>query len=206
MIVAITGATGAIYGVRILQRLRELQVESHLVVSRSGWLTLQQEMGLTRPAVQAMADVHYAIDDVGAAIASGSYATSGMVVAPCSMRTLAAVAIGLNDNLIARAADVTLKERRTLVLLPRETPLNLAHLRNMVACTEMGARIMPPLPAFYALPKTIDDMVDHTVWRVLDQFGLAKEGAYERWTGTRPGSSSPAAEDGAGSSAPPAPG
>jgi polyprenyl P-hydroxybenzoate/phenylacrylic acid decarboxylase-like protein len=184
LVVGITGATGAVYGIRLLQRLRELQVESHLVVSRAGWLTLTQELGLSRPDVQALADVHYDIQDVGAAIASGSFGTAGMVVAPCSMRTLAAVAIGLNDNLLTRAADVTLKERRTLVLMARETPLTLAHLRNMIACTEMGARIMPPMPAFYAMPKTLDEMVDHTVWRVLDQFALAGPDAYARWPGT----------------------
>jgi polyprenyl P-hydroxybenzoate/phenylacrylic acid decarboxylase-like protein len=184
LVVGITGATGAVYGIRLLQRLRELQVESHLVVSRAGWLTLTQELGLSRPDVQALADVHYDIQDVGAAIASGSFGTAGMVVAPCSMRTLAAVAIGLNDNLLTRAADVTLKERRTLVLMARETPLTLAHLRNMTACTEMGARIMPPMPAFYAMPKTLDEMVDHTVWRVLDQFALAGPDAYARWAGT----------------------
>jgi polyprenyl P-hydroxybenzoate/phenylacrylic acid decarboxylase-like protein len=184
LVVGITGATGAVYGIRLLQRLRELQVEAHLVVSRAGWLTLTQELGLSRPDVQALADVHYDIQDVGAAIASGSFGTAGMVVAPCSMRTLAAVAIGLNDNLLTRAADVTLKERRTLVLMARETPLTLAHLRNMIACTEMGARIMPPMPAFYAMPKTLDEMVDHTVWRVLDQFALAGPDAYARWPGT----------------------
>jgi polyprenyl P-hydroxybenzoate/phenylacrylic acid decarboxylase-like protein len=184
LVVGITGATGAVYGIRLLQRLRELQVESHLVVSRAGWLTLTQELALSRPDVQALADVHYDIQDVGAAIASGSFGTAGMVVAPCSMRTLAAVAIGLNDNLLTRAADVTLKERRTLVLMARETPLTLAHLRNMIACTEMGARIMPPMPAFYAMPKTLDEMVDHTVWRVLDQFALAGPDAYARWAGT----------------------
>jgi polyprenyl P-hydroxybenzoate/phenylacrylic acid decarboxylase-like protein len=184
LVVGITGATGAVYGIRLLQRLRELQVEAHLVVSRAGWLTLTQELGLSRPDVQALADVHYDIQDVGAAIASGSFGTAGMVVAPCSMRTLAAVAIGLNDNLLTRAADVTLKERRTLVLMARETPLTLAHLRNMIACTEMGARIMPPMPAFYAMPKTLDEMVDHTVWRVLDQFALAGPDAYARWAGT----------------------
>ncbi|MBA2963276.1 MULTISPECIES: UbiX family flavin prenyltransferase [Ramlibacter] len=184
MVVGITGATGAVYGVRLLARLRELGVETHLVVSRSGWLTLQQEMGLARSTVQALADVHYDINDVGAAIASGSFRHGGMVVAPCSMRTLAAVAHGFNDNLITRAADVTLKERRTLVLMARETPLTLAHLRNMTNATEMGARIMPPVPAFYALPSSIDEMVDHTVWRVLDQFGITAEGSYDRWSGT----------------------
>lgn len=193
IVVAITGATGAIYGVRLLEQLHALGVETHLVVSRSGWLTLQQEMGLGRRELNAKASVTYDINDVGAAIASGSFRHAGMVVAPCSMRTLAAVAVGLNDNLVTRAADVTLKERRTLVLMARETPLTLAHLRNMVSATEMGARIMPPVPAFYAMPKTLDDMVAHTVWRVLDQFGLAAESSYGRWGGTKTGPQEPAA-------------
>ncbi|HSV78681.1 MAG TPA: UbiX family flavin prenyltransferase [Ramlibacter sp.] len=192
IVVGITGATGAIYGIRLLERLRALQVESHLVVSRAGWLTLQQEMGLSRPEVQALADVNHDINDVGAAIASGSFPTAGMVVAPCSMRTLAAVAHGFNDNLVTRAADVTLKERRVLVLMARETPLTLAHLRNMTSCTEMGARIMPPVPAFYALPKTLEEMVDHTVWRVLDQFGVLGEADYARWGGMKKRQDEPA--------------
>jgi polyprenyl P-hydroxybenzoate/phenylacrylic acid decarboxylase-like protein len=185
IVVAITGATGAIYGVRLLQRLQAVGAESHLVVSRSGWLTLRQEMNLGREEVQRKATACYEIDDVGAAIASGSFRHDGMVVSPCSMRTLAAIAIGLNDNLVTRAADVTLKERRPLVLMARETPLTLAHLRNMTSVTEMGGRIMPPVPAFYAKPATIEDMVAQTVWRVLDQFGLADESAYQRWSGTQ---------------------
>ncbi|CAB3797567.1 UbiX family flavin prenyltransferase [Pararobbsia alpina] len=173
LIVAITGATGAIYAVRLLETLRALGgIESHLVVSSAGWLSIQHELTLDRPAVEALADVVYNVRDIGATIASGSFATDGMVVAPCSMKTLASVAHGLSDNLIARAADVTLKERRRLVLMVRETPLNLAHLRNMTAVTEMGGIIFPPLPAFYDKPQTIDDMVVHTTSRVLDMFAL----------------------------------
>ena len=183
IVVGVSGATGAVYAIRLLQALRVLEAETHLVVSRSGWLTVAQETSLGRTELTALADVHYDINDVGAAIASGSFRTAGMVIAPCSMRSLAAVAHGLNDNLLTRAADVTLKERRTLVMLARETPLTLAHLRNMTAATEMGARIMPPVPAFYAHPKTVQDIVEHTVWRVLDQLGLADEGAYARWRG-----------------------
>ncbi|AOK28587.1 3-octaprenyl-4-hydroxybenzoate carboxy-lyase [Burkholderia singularis] len=173
LIVAITGASGAIYGVRALDKLRASGgVETHLLISHAGWLNLQHELQLTKDDMQARADVVHSVRDVGASIASGSFATDGMIVAPCSMKTLASIAHGLSDNLIARAADVTLKERRRLVLLVRETPFNLAHLRNMTAVTEMGGVIFPPLPAFYAMPKTIDEMVDHTVSRVLDMFAL----------------------------------
>ena len=173
LIVAITGATGAIYGVRILDTLRRLGgVETHLLISSAGWLNIQHELQLAKDDLQARADVVHSVRDVGATIASGSFATDGMIVAPCSMKTLASIAHGLSDNLIARAADVTLKERRRLVLLVRETPLNLAHLRNMTAVTEMGGVIFPPLPAFYNRPATIDEMVDHTVARVLDLFAL----------------------------------
>ncbi len=185
LLVGVSGATGAVYAVRLLEVLRALQVESHLIVSRSGWLTVAQETGLGKKALQALASVCHPIDDVGASIASGSFRTDGMVVAPCSMRTLAAVAHGFNDNLLTRAADVTLKERRPLVLMARETPLTLAHLRNMTLATEMGARVMPPVPAFYTQPKSLQDIVDHTVWRVLDQFGLAGEDSYGRWSGMR---------------------
>jgi flavin prenyltransferase len=173
LIVAITGATGAIYGVRLLDMLRKLGgVETHLLISSAGWLNIQHELQLTRDDLHARADVVHSVRDVGASIASGSFATDGMIVAPCSMKTLASVAHGFSDNLITRAADVTLKERRRLVLLVRETPFNLAHLRNMTAVTEMGGVIFPPLPAFYNQPATIDDMVDHTAARVLDLFAL----------------------------------
>jgi flavin prenyltransferase len=185
LIVAITGATGAIYGVRLLETLRRLGgVQTHLLVSSAGWLNIQHELDLDKADVHALADVVHNVRDVGASIASGSFATDGMVVAPCSMRTLASIAHGLSDNLITRAADVVLKERRRLVLLVRETPLNLAHLRNMTAVTEMGGVIFPPLPAFYQKPQTIDEMVNHTVERVIDLFGLAQPVA-RAWSGMR---------------------
>ncbi|KVW44809.1 UbiX family flavin prenyltransferase [Burkholderia ubonensis] len=174
LIVAITGATGAIYGVRLLDMLRAAGgVETHLLISSAGWLNIQHELKLSKADVERRADVVHAVRDVGATIASGSFATDGMVIAPCSMKTLASVAHGLSDNLITRAADVTLKERRRLVLMVRETPLNLAHLRNMTAVTEMGGIVFPPLPAFYAMPNTIEELVDQTVARVLDLFALS---------------------------------
>jgi len=174
LIVAITGATGAIYGVRLLDMLRAAGgVETHLLISSAGWLNIQHELTLSKADVERRADVVHSVRDVGATIASGSFATDGMVIAPCSMKTLASVAHGLSDNLITRAADVTLKERRRLVLLVRETPFNLAHLRNMTAVTEMGGIIFPPLPAFYAMPATIGELVDQTVTRVLDMFALS---------------------------------
>ncbi|CAM5219905.1 Flavin prenyltransferase UbiX OS=Castellaniella defragrans OX=75697 GN=ubiX PE=3 SV=1 [Castellaniella defragrans] len=182
LVVGISGATGAQYAVRLLQRAREHGgVETHLVISPSGVLNIHYELGLTRQAVQALADHTYSPRDVGAALASGSFSTAGMVVVPCSMRSLAAIAHGLCDNLLTRAADVTLKERRRLVLMVRETPFNLAHLRNMTAVTEMGGVIFPPLPAFYLRPQSIDDMVDHTVCRVLDLFDIQVPGP--RWAG-----------------------
>ena len=182
LIVGISGATGAQYAVRLLQLAREHGgVETHLVMSPSGVLNIRHELGLDRQAVQAMADRVYSHRDVGSVLASGGFRTTGMVVAPCSMRTLAAVAHGLSDNLITRAADVTLKERRRLVLMVRETPLNLAHLRNMTAVTEMGGVIFPPLPAFYLRPVTVDELIDHTVCRVLDLFDIHVPGP--RWEG-----------------------
>ncbi|CAM2194556.1 flavin prenyltransferase [Paraburkholderia kururiensis] len=185
LIVAITGATGAIYGVRTLDMLRRMGgVETHLLISSAGWLNIQHELQLTKDDLHARADVVHSVRDVGASIASGSFATEGMIVAPCSMKTLASVAHGLSDNLVTRAADVTLKERRRLVLLVRETPLNLAHLRNMTAVTEMGGVIFPPLPAFYNRPATLDEMVDHTVGRVLDLFALGPA-LSPSWTGLR---------------------
>lgn len=183
IIVAISGASGAVYGVRLLQVLRELgNVQTHLTVSDAGLLNLQQELDLGRADMEALADVVHPVHDVGAAIASGSFQCNAMVVAPCSMRTLAAVAHGLSDNLIARAADVMLKERRRLILMVRETPLNLAHLRNMASVTEMGGIIFPPLPSFYHRPQTMADMVDHTISRVLDLLGLPQPHA-PRWSG-----------------------
>lgn len=186
LVVAITGATGAIYGVRLLQQLAATPgVESHLVVSDAASLTLHQEVGMQRRDVEALAHIVHRNRDIGAAIASGSFQTEGMIVAPCSMKTLASVAHGLSDNLIARAADVTLKERRRLVLMVRETPFNLAHLRNMTAVTEMGGIVFPPLPSFYHRPASIDEMVDHTIARVLDLYGL-EHALAPRWSGMKP--------------------
>jgi 4-hydroxy-3-polyprenylbenzoate decarboxylase len=176
--VAISGASGAVYGVRLLQRLRgQAEVQTHLVVSEAGWLNVQQELDLPRAEVEALADVVYPVRDIGSTIASGSFPCDGMVIAPCSMRTLAAVALGLSDNLITRAADVMLKERRRLILMVRETPLNLAHLRNMTSVTEMGGIIFPPVPGFYQRPQTIEEMVGHTVSRVLDLLDLPQADA-----------------------------
>ncbi|MEA3116441.1 MAG: flavin prenyltransferase [Caballeronia sp.] len=173
LIVAITGATGSIYGVRLLETLRRLGgVETHLLVSSAGWLNIQHELDLDKTTLHVLADVVHNVRDVGASIASGSFATDGMIVAPCSMKTLASIALGLSDNLITRAADVVLKERRRLVLMVRETPFNLAHLRNMTSVTEMGGVIFPPLPAFYHRPASIDEMVNQTVDRVIDMFAL----------------------------------
>ena len=184
-VVAITGATGAVYGVRLLQRLGACPgVETHLVVSDAATLTLHQEVGLQKRDVEALAHVVHRNREIGASIASGSFQTDGMVIAPCSMKTLAAVAHGLSDNLITRAADVILKERRRLVLMVRETPFNLAHLRNMTAVTEMGGIVFPPLPSFYNLPASIDEMVDHTVARVMDLLGVDNSLA-PRWAGMR---------------------
>jgi len=182
IIVAITGATGAIYGVRILQRLREAGVETHLVISRWGARTLLHETPFSREQVEALATETYAPGDMGAAISSGSFRTDGMVLVPCSAKTLAAVAHGVGENLVHRAADVILKERRRLVLVVREAPLSDIHLENMLKLSRMGAVVLPPMPAFYNHPQTIDDVVDHTVARVLDQFGLEVSGA-ERWSG-----------------------
>lgn len=180
LIVAITGATGAIYGVRLLEMLREAAVETHLVISPWGRRTLLHETTYTVDHVQRLATVTYAPNDQGAAISSGSFLTVGMVIVPCSMRTLASVAHGLGDNLIHRAADVVLKERRKLLLAPREAPLNDIHLENMLKLSRMGVIICPPMPGFYQRPDTIDDIVTHSVVRMLDQFGIHAEGA-GRW-------------------------
>jgi 4-hydroxy-3-polyprenylbenzoate decarboxylase len=183
VIVGISGATGAVYGVRLLQVLRETPgVESHLVVSDAGWRNLALEQELDRAAVEALAHHVHEVRDIGAAIASGSFRCDAMAIAPCSMRTLAAVAHGLGDNLITRAADVMLKERRRLVLMVRESPLNLAHLRNMVSVTEMGAIVCPPLPAFYLRPQSVAQMVDGSVARVLDLLDVPHQ-LSARWTG-----------------------
>lgn len=186
VVVGITGATGAVYAVRLLRRLRETQRETHLVASPAGVLNVHHELGLDRRSLESLADVAYAPGDVGAAIASGSFATDAMVVAPCSMKSLAAIAHGLSDNLLTRAADVTLKERRRLVLMLRETPLHAGHIRAMAAVTDMGAIVAPPVPGFYAKPATVEDIVDHSVGRVLDLFDL-DAGLVRRWGATPEG-------------------
>ena len=183
LIVGITGATGAAYGVSALQAVGALKDwEAHLVLTEAGALNAWEELRLRRKDIEKLAAAAYHPKDIGAALASGSFLTEGMVVAPCSMKTLAAVAHAHADDLVSRAADVVLKERRRLVLLPREAPLNLAHLRNMVAVSEMGGIIFPPVPAFYAKPRSIDDLVAHTVARVLDLFGIHSP-KLARWQG-----------------------
>jgi 4-hydroxy-3-polyprenylbenzoate decarboxylase len=182
VIVGISGATGTIYGVRLLERLREAGVETHLVISRWGARTLLHETPYTREQVEALASVTYAPSDMGAAISSGSFQTAGMIIAPCSAKTLAAIAHGYGDNLIQRAADVVLKERRRLVLAVREAPLSEIHLENMLKLARMGVIILPPMPAFYNHPLSLDDMVDFTVARLLDHVGVEVPGA-PRWSG-----------------------
>ena len=185
LIVAITGASGAVYGVRLLAQLRALgSVETHLMISDAAALNLHHELELKRADIEALASRVHSVRDIGACVASGSFQSDGMVIAPCSMKTLASVAHGMCDNLITRAADVMLKERRKLVLMVRETPFNLAHLRNMTAVTEMGGIIFPPLPAFYQKPQSIDAMVDHTVGRVMDLFGIEQSLA-PQWQGLK---------------------
>ncbi len=192
LIVGISGATGAIYGVALLKQLRALKGwQAHLVLTDAGVLNAWHELKMKRRDIERLAHVAYHPKDIAAAIASGSFLTEGMVIAPCSMKTLAAVAHAHADDLISRAADVVLKERRRLVLVPRETPLNLAHLRNMVAVSEMGGIVFPPMPAFYAQPKTLDDLVAHTVGRVLDLFGVRLP-KLKRWQGLK---GTPAASD-----------
>jgi len=183
LIVAITGASGAIYGVQLLRRLRALDdIETHLLLSAAGVLNVHQELDMKRGDVEALAHAVHNVNDIGASVASGSFATAGMVVAPCSMKTLGSIANGLADNLISRAADVCLKERRRVVLMAREAPLNLAHIRNMEAVTLMGGIIFPPVPAFYQRPQSLEEMVDHTLARVLDLFDIAHDLA-PRWDG-----------------------
>jgi flavin prenyltransferase len=172
LVVGITGASGSIYGLRTLDACRELGLESHLVLSRAGAMTLQQETGLSVADISARADVIHKVGDIGAPISSGSFRTLGMIVAPCSVKSMSEIAVGVTGSLLPRAADVTLKERRLLVLMVRETPLHLGHLRTMTQLAEMGAAICPPLPAFYARPKNIAEMVDQSVGRALDLFGL----------------------------------
>jgi 4-hydroxy-3-polyprenylbenzoate decarboxylase len=180
LIVGISGASGAVYGVRLLQVLRRNAIPTHLVVSKSSVLTLKEELDMRAEDVSALADVSYSNSDIGAAISSGSFKTRGMVIAPCSVRTLSDIAHGTTDTLLSRAADVILKERRRLVLVVRETPLHAGHLRSMLAATENGAVILPPVPAFYHRPKTIDDIVNQTVGRCLDLFDI-DIGMVKRW-------------------------
>lgn len=185
MIVGVSGATGVVYAIRLLEVLRDLRIESHLVISKPGEMTLAYETELATRELRAMADFSYAIGDVGAAISSGSFRTMGMVVAPCSMRTVGEIAACTSSNLLTRAADVCLKERRRLVLMVRETPLHIGHLKAMLTATEAGAIMFPPVPAFYARPQSLADMVDHTIGRVLDLFDL-DAGLVDRWTGELP--------------------
>ncbi len=182
MIVGITGASGTVYGVRVLQALRALEIESHLIVSKAGDQTRSLETDISAAELRALADHVHAPGDIAAAISSGSFQTMGMIVAPCSVRTLSEIAHGVTSSLISRAADVCLKERRRVVLLFRETPLHAGHLKSMLAVTEMGGIVALPVPAFYARPRTIDDIVTHTVSRALDLFGLDTK-AFPRWTG-----------------------
>ena len=181
IVVGISGASGVIYGVRLLQALKTLPVETHLVMSRMAEVTLAHETKMKVADVRRLADVAYPIDDLAAAISSGSFRTIGMIVAPCSMRSLGEIAHGITSNLLTRAADVVLKERRRLVLVARETPLHTIHLRNLVTVSELGAIVAPPMPAFYNKPKTLDDVIDHTVGRILDLFDL-DTGKVKRWS------------------------
>jgi 4-hydroxy-3-polyprenylbenzoate decarboxylase len=180
LIVGISGASGVIYGVRLLQALKPLPVETHLVMTRTAEVTLAHETKMKVSDVRRLADVAYPIGDLAAAISSGSFQTIGMIVAPCSMRSLGEIAHGISSNLLTRAADVVLKERRRLVLVARETPLHTIHLRNLVTVSELGAIVAPPMPAFYNKPKTLDDVIDHTVGRLLDLFGF-DTGKVKRW-------------------------
>ncbi|TCK34646.1 4-hydroxy-3-polyprenylbenzoate decarboxylase [Paraburkholderia sp. BL8N3] len=180
MVVGVSGASGVVYGVRLLQLLRQLEIETHLVMSRSAQVTLAHESDYNVADVRAMASVAYTNADIGAAISSGSFSVMGMIVAPCSIKTLSEIATGITSALLPRAADVMLKERRRLVLMVRETPLHLGHIRSMGAVTEAGAIVYPPVPAFYANPESIEDMVDHTLGRVLDLFGI-DTGTVRRW-------------------------
>jgi 4-hydroxy-3-polyprenylbenzoate decarboxylase len=180
LIIGISGASGAIYGVRLLQLLRETPIETHLVVSKSALITLAHETDISWSQLKAMADVSYSSQDIGAAIASGSFKTLGMIVAPCSIRSLSEIASGVTSSLLTRAADVVLKERRRLVLMVRETPLHRNHLRSMMELAELGAVIAPPVPAFYARPQSLEEMIDHSVGRVLDMFDI-ELGIVRRW-------------------------
>ncbi len=180
MIIGISGATGVVYGVRLLQVLRQQGIETHLVVTKAGEMTRAYETDLSVQQLRDLADVWYPFNDVGAAIASGSFRTMGMIIAPCSIRTMSEIAQSITSNLLTRAADVVLKERRRLVLMLRETPLTAGHLKNMLAVTESGGIIAPPVPAFYIRPQTVEDLIDHAVGRVLDLFDIEMEGV-QRW-------------------------
>lgn len=182
LVVGITGATGAVFGVRLLEALQDTDVETHLVLSKWAMQTIEHETNLTVQEVKALASVTHAEGNMGASVSSGSFVTEGMVITPCSMRTVAAIANGVGDHLVHRAADVVLKERRRLVLVAREMPLSDIHLENMLKLSRMGVTIMPPMPAFYNHPETIDDIVNHVVARVLDQFGISADFA-RRWEG-----------------------
>lgn len=183
LIIAISGASGAIYGVRALEMLRGTDIEVHLVVTRSAQITLAQELQIKAADLRELVHAMYKPDDIAAGISSGSYLTMGMLVAPCSIRSLSEIATGVTSGLLSRAADVVLKERRRLVLMVRETPFHLGHLRSMTQVTEMGAIVMPPLPAFYIRPRSVDDLVDHSVGRALDLFGI-DTGNVQRWSET----------------------
>ena len=184
LIIAMTGATGAIYGVRMLQVLREQgDWETHFVISAAGVVNLKHELGMKRAELAGLADVVHNVNDIAASIASGGFKTEGMIIAPCSMKTLAAIAHGFGDNLISRAADVALKERRRMVLMPREAPLNLIHIKNMGAVVEAGGVIFPPMPAFYNKSDSVMAMVNESVGRVLDMFGVNVAGLYKPWEG-----------------------
>lgn len=185
LIVGISGASGAIYGVRLLELLKPLPIETHLVISRAGAITITTETGYALSDVRGLADVTYKVDDIGAAVSSGSFKTMGMVVAPCSIKSLSEIASGITSSLLTRAADVVLKEKRRLVLMVRETPLHLGHLRTMAAAAELGALIAPPVPAFYNHPGSIDEIVNHTVGRVLDNFDI-DVGVVRRWKEPQP--------------------
>ncbi|MEX1147427.1 MAG: UbiX family flavin prenyltransferase [Sphingomonadales bacterium] len=185
LIVGISGASGVIYGVRLLEALRHTDVETHLVVSRAARITLAHEMDMSLDGVQRLADVVHNPDDIGASLSSGSFRTMGMVVAPCSIRSLSEIAHGVTSTLLTRAADVVLKERRRLVLMLRETPLHRGHIESMLRVTDMGAIVAPPVPAFYARPRSLDEMVDHSVGRVLDLFGIDSD-LVRRWKDNTP--------------------
>jgi 4-hydroxy-3-polyprenylbenzoate decarboxylase len=187
LIVGISGASGAVYGIKLLETLRKNHnVKTHLVVTKAAWTTIKLETGLSKDDVKKLASFYHKIDDLSAVISSGSFKTQGMAVVPCSMKTLAGIAHGYADNLLLRAADVTLKERRPLVLVPRETPLNIIHLENMLKAAHAGAVILPPAPGFYHKPKTVTDMVNYVVGRILDCFQI-EHGLYRRWEGVKPG-------------------